>query len=517
MSATRIETPPTKTRRGVVARALDAVEHVGNRLPDTTTLFLILAVLILAASWLTAKLGVSAIHPRDGTLIHAVNLLDRDGIRRMFTEAVKNFVNFAPLGTVLVAMIGIGVAERSGLIRVSLSALVTSIPGSLLTATIIFAAMLSHLAADAGIVLMPPLGALLFAAAGRHPLAGMAAAFAGVCGGFSANLLPGSLDVLLIGFTQEAINASRLLPGYHAQVLGNYFFLCAATPVLTIAGTWITERIVEPRLGKWHGDGGRLAALTAAERRGLVAAGVSLVGLLVVLALLIVPGGGPLRTDGATLLDRMKPAFDSMVLLILLLFFVPGLAYGIASGAIRNDRDVSKMTADTLATMSGFIVLAFIAAQFVNYFAWSNLGAIVAIRGADFLKAIHLQGAPLLIAFVAFAATINLLITSASAKWAIIAPVFVPMFILLGFTPEATQAVFRIGDSCTNIITPMLAYMPFIVATAQRYDARAGSGTIVTLMLPYSVTFLVLWTALMLAFHAFHWPIGPGVPMVLPR
>jgi aminobenzoyl-glutamate transport protein len=509
--------PHKPPRRGFVTRALDAIEAVGNRLPDTATLFVIIAVLILIASWVTARLGVSVIHPRDGSVIQAVDLLTRDGIRRIFTDAVRNFMNFAPLGIVLVAMIGIGVAERTGLITVSLRAMVMSIPRTLLTIAIIFAAMMSHLAGDAGIVLMPPIGAMLFAAAGRHPLAGMAAAFAGVSGGFSANILPSSLDVLLIGFTQEAIDASKLLPGYQAQVLGNYFFLFAATPILTLAGTWITERIVEPRLGAWTGGGEKLAALTPEEKRGLKAALLALIGVAALLVLLIGPSWAPLKGPGATLLERLKPAFDSMIVLIMLLFFVPGLAYGLASGTIRSDRDVSRMTGETLGTMGTYIALAFAAAQFVNYFAWSNLGAIIAIGGAGLLKSVGFEGPPLLASFILFAASVNLLITSASAKWAIIAPVFVPMFILLGFTPEGTQAVFRVGDSCTNIITPMLPYMPFIIATAQRYKPDAGSGTIVTLMIPYSVVFIVLWSALLMTFYASGWPIGPGVHLTLPR
>lgn len=504
-------------RRGALARVLDTVEAVGNRLPDTLTLFVLLAVIIVVASWLCAHAGVSVLHPRDGSLITATNLLNRDGVRRMFTEAVKNFTGFAPLGTVLVAMIGMGLAERTGLLEVSLRALVGNIPARLLTVTVVFASMLAHLGADAAIVLMPPLGAMIFAAAGRHPLAGMAAAFAGVSGGFSANVLPSTLDVLLAGLTQAAMDASRLLPGYSVQLLGNYVFLFVATPVLILSGAWVTERIVEPRLGKWTGEREALRALTSAERRGLRWAFASLFALAALYVVLIAPAWAPLRLPGASLLERMKPAFDSMVVLLTLLFLVPGLAYGLGAGTVRSDRDVATMTGEAMGAMGLYIVLSFVAAQFVNYFAWSNLGTIIAVSGAAFLKSVGLNGGPLLVVFVLFAATLNLFITSASAKWAILAPVFVPMFVLLGFTPEATQAVFRIGDSCTNIITPMLPYIPFILIVARRYDPRAGSGTLITLMLPYSVVFLVLWTTLLLVFFAFGWPIGPGVHILLPK
>lgn len=506
----------TRPSRGL-ARALDALERFGNRLPAIATLFILLAIAVLVASWIAARLGVSAIHPRDGTLIAAVDLLDRDGIRRILTEAVRNFMGFAPLGTVLVVMLGIGVAEQTGLVTTAMRSLVMAMPRSLLTAAVVFAGVNANLAADAGIIVLPPIAALLFAP-DRHPLAGIAAAFAGVSAGFSANLLPTTLDVLLIGFTQEAVVASRLLPGYTAQVLGNYYFMVAATPLLTVAGTWVTHRFVEPRLGPWKAtEEARPERLTAEERRGLRAAGIALLATLVGFALLVLPPGAPLRAEGATTLERLRPFFDSMVLVIMVLFLIPGLAYGIAAGRIRSDHDVARMTGDTMATMGTYIVLAFAAAQFVSYFAWSNLGAIVAIRGADTLEAWGLEGAPLLVVFVAFAAFLDLFMVSASAKWAIMAPVFVPMFALLGFTPEATQAVYRIGDSCVNVITPFMPYLPFIIAYAQRYDPKAGTGTIISMMLPYSVVFFVLWTGLLLLFYGLDWPIGPGVGMRLAR
>lgn len=499
------------------SRWLDRIERLGNRLPDPATFFVALAVLTLLASWLAARLGVQVPHPRDGTPIAAVNLLDAAGVRRMFTEAVRNFTGFAPLGTVLVAMLGIGIAEATGLIGVSLRAVVMSVPRAWLTATVVFVAINANQAADAGIIVLPPIAGMLFAAAGRHPLAGIAAAYAGVTGGFSANLLPATLDVLLAGFTQEAVNASKLLSDYRVQVLGNWYFLAAATPLLTVVGTWVTERVIEPRLGPWQPEEPEgLEPLTPLERRGLGAAfGALAVTVAVALAVTLLPGA-PLRDAGAaTTIERLRPFFDSMVVWVLLFFFVPGLAYGIATGRIRSDRDVVRMTGDTIATMGPYIVLAFVAAQFLSYFNWSNLGAILAVTGANGLRNLHLQGAPLIVAFVLLAALINLFVTSASAKWAIMAPIFVPMFVLLGLTPEATQAVFRVGDSCTNIITPVFVYMPFIQTFMKRYDPRAGTGTIISMMLPYSLAFLPMWTLLLLAFYAFGWPIGPGVPIRL--
>ncbi len=508
---------PKPARRPFFARALDAIERIGNRLPDPISIFVILAVAVLIASWLTARLGVTAIHPKDGSLIVPVDLLTRDGMRRVFTEAVRNFVNFAPLGIVLVAMIGVGVAERTGLIMVSLRTFMASMPRTLLTATVIFSGMLAHLAADAGIIILPPIGALLFAAAGRHPLVGLAAAFAGVGGAFSANVLPSPLDVLLIGFTQEATTASKLLPGYEPQVLGNYFFLAVTAPVLTIVGTWVTHKFVEPRFPAWKPtEEHRLADLTPEERRGLGAAGIATLVTLAIFLALVVPPWAPLRGPGATTVTQLKPFFDSIVVLIMILFLVPGLAYGVAAGKIRGDKDVARMTGESLGTMGTYIVLAFAAGQFVAYFNWSNLGAIVAISGASFLKHLGLTDGPLLVGLIVFSGSLDFFITSASAKWAMMAPVFVPMFALLGFTPECTQVVFRIGASVVNIITPCFPYLPIIIAAARRYEPKAGVGTLISLMLPYSIAFAIFWTALLLVFYGLNWPIGPGVMMRLP-
>lgn len=505
-----------KPRRSALTAALDTIERIGNALPNPATLFLILAAIVVVASAVTSSLGVTVLHPRDGTPITAVNLLSGEGIRRMFTQAVKNFTGFAPLGTVLVAMLGIGVAEATGLIAVAMRAFVMAVPRHLLTVAVVFIGVNGSLAADAGLIILPPLGALLFAAAGRHPLAGLVAAYAGVAGGFGANVLPSTLDVLLAGFTQEAITASKMLPGYHVNMLGNYWFMASAAPLLTLAGTLVTDRIIEPRLGPWKGEAhGPLEPLTHDERRGLIAAGVAALVTALGFLALVMPGWGPLRAEGASTIERLKPFFESLVVLVLLGFFVPGLVYGLVTRKIQSDHDVARITTETVATMAGYIVMAFCCAQFVSYFAWSNLGGMVAITGAQALKGIGLEGAALLIGLILFAATMNLLITSSSAMWAIIGPIFVPMFALLGFTPEGTQAAYRVGESSTNIITPLLPYMPFILAAVQRYDKKAGTGTLISLMIPYALVFLVTWMALLLVFYALGWDIGPGVGMRL--
>lgn len=495
--------------------ALDLIERIGNRLPNPVTLFALLAVGVLVASSVVSRLGLEVHHPRDGSVIVAVNLLDARGVRRVFTDAIKNFMGFAPLGSVLAAMIGIGVAEASGLIAVLLRGLVLAVPRRALTAAVVFTGLLAHVAADAGFVVLPPMAAMLFAAVGRHPIAGLAAAFAGVAGGFSANVLPTMLDVLLASFTQEAVNASKLVADYHVEVLGNWYFLAASAPMLTLVATVITERVVEPRLGPYEGPREVLRSLEPSERRGLAHAGLAACVTIALILALVLPSGAPLRIAAPTLLDQIRPFFDSMVVLVLILFFVPGVAYGISTKRIRSDHDVAKMIGDTLATMGTYIALAFAASQFVSYFAWSNLGAMVAISGAAALQRLGLSGGPLLASFVLFTALVNLFISSASAKWAMLAPIFVPMFLLLGFSPEATQVVFRIGDSSTNIVTPLLPYLPIVLSVVRRHQPEAGTGTIIALMAPYSVAFLISWTLLLLVFFALGWPLGPGVYFAL--
>jgi aminobenzoyl-glutamate transport protein len=355
-----------------------------------------------------------------------------------------------------------------------------------------------------------------------------------------------------VGLSQAALDASKLLPGYRVNVLGNYWFMLVSTPLLTVLGTWVTHRFVEPRFGPWRpapagaaqagaapavdaapgtspadagptdapagattGDAAVMTPLTPLERRGLAAAGWSVIGVIALMLVLSLPGSAPLRVDGATPIERLRPLFDSMVVWVLILFFVPGLVYGLVTRRIRNDHDVARISGDTMATMGVYIVLAFVAGQFVSWFGWSNLGAILAIGGANTLKAMGLQGAPLIAGLVVFSAFLNLFTASSSAKWAVMSTVFVPMFVLLGFTPEATQAVYRVGDSCTNMVTPLMPYMPFLITYAQRYEEKSGTGTIIAMMMPYSVAFIVMWTLLLVVFWAFGWPIGPGVGMRL--
>lgn len=496
-------------------RTLNYIEVVGNKLPHPATLFLILTGIVMAASWLAYILDYSAIHPVNKSIIKANNLLSSDGIRWIFANLEKNFVEFPPLGLVLVIMIGIGVAEGAGIFTVLIRQLVLGAPKKLITAAIITAGIFSHLASEVGYVILIPLGAMIFHALGRHPMAGFTAAFCGVSAGFGSNFLIGSVDPILAGLSTSA--AQILEPEMVINPLVNYFFMVASAVMIVIAGTWITERIVEPRLGTYQGNVQMLEAneLTAQERKGLRYAGWSVLGLILILCLMVIPGSGVLRNpeNGSVL---HSPFMDGIIFVLLLVFFVPGLVYGVIVGTIKNDKDVIKHMTHSMKGLAGYIVLVFFAAQFVYFFRYSNIGLIVAINGAEVLTNIGFTGIPLMIGFVLLSAFINMFMGSASAKWAIMAPVFIPMFMLMGYHPSLTQAAFRIGDSVTNVITPMMSYFALIVTYAEKYDNKYGIGTIISLMIPYTILFLVFWIILLIVWMLLGIPLGFDGPPYLP-
>lgn len=511
--------PSAAARKGVLSRLLDGVERAGNALPDQVTIFISLALATLVLSWVCAAAGVGVLHPTQGQRIEAVSLLTREGVRWIFTSAVSNFTAFAPLGIVLTAMIGIGVAERSGLFNVLLKAIVSAVPRWAVTPTIVFAGIMSNVASDAGYIILPPLAAMLYASLGRHPLAGIAAAMAGVGGGFSANLLPSTLDPLLSGLTQEA--ARIIDPGYSVNPLCNYYFMFVSTFLLTLVGWFVSSVLVEPRFGPWNpppstatNDPAQNTTISPGEWRGLRAAGIGTLAVLAWFALMVVPPGGVLRDAHAVGVQQFTPFLSSIVALIAILFIVPGLIYGVATGQVRSDKDATRMMSQTMSTMGHYIVMAFFAAQFIEWFKKSNLGFILAVGGADLLRSIHFTGLPLMLAFVLLTTTINLLISSASAKWTMFAPIFVPMFMLLGKSPETTQALYRVGDSCTNIITPLNYYLPILLAACHRYDSKAGIGTLIAAMLPYSLAFLAVWTVLLFVWLQLGAPLGPAAPLL---
>lgn len=452
--------------------------------------------------------GAKGIHPGTGETVQAVNLLSPDSIRRLLTEMPETFTGFPPLGTVLVVMIGIGIAERTGLIAAALGGLVRKVPRPFLSTTLVFAGLTSSIASDAGYVILIPLGAAVFAAAGRHPIAGLAAAFAGVSGGYGSNLLITALDPLLAGITETA--ARMIDPAYEVLATANYFIMAATVPLFTILGALITDRLVEPRLGAWHAaDPADTPSLETSdvERRGLRRAGWALLAIIAGILALSVPPGAVLR-DPAT--GSLEPFYESLVAIIALSFAILGLVYGFATGKLTGEKDAVAVAADSMRGMAMYILLAFVAAHFIAFFNWSNLGILTAIGGAEVLKASGLGGVPLMLGMVLVSAFLNLIIGSASAKWAIMATVFVPMFMLAGISPEATQAAYRVGDAVTNIITPTLPYFPLILVAGQRYVPGFSVGSLIAAMLPYSVAFLIGGTTLLLGWIALDWPLGPG-------
>lgn len=493
-------------------RFLDVVEKGGNVLPHPVTLFALMALSVIVLSGIAAMFDISAIHPGTGETIKPVSLLSGDGLRRIISEMVRNFTGFAPLGTVLVALLGIGIAEGSGLIGAALRLMVLSAPSRLLTFTIVFAGVLSNMASEIGYVLLVPLGATIFLAVGRHPIAGLAAAFAGVSGGYSANILLGTIDPLLSGISQEA--ARIIDPSYLVNPACNYYFMFVSTFLIAAIGTVVTEKLVEPRLGKYEGEEKALGIeqLSSDEKRGLKYAGVGALLFTALLLWAVLPADGVLRNPetGGVL---HSPFLKGIVTIIFGGSFVVGVAYGIGARTLKSDADVANSMGKAMSTLGLYIVLVFFAAQFVAYFSWTKLGLIMAVKGAEFLQAINFNGIPLILSFIVVAGFVNLFMGSASAKWAIMAPVFIPMLMLLGYTPEFTQVAYRIGDSTTNIIAPMMTYFALIIAFVQRYVRNAGIGTVVATMLPYSITFAIAWSVLLVIWISFDLPLGPGAVM----
>lgn len=501
-------------RSPVFQRFLGLIERAGNALPHPATLFALLAALVVLLSWILHAAGLQVVHPGTGKMVGVVNLLSLDGLHRMIVGALPNFIGFAPLGTVLLCLLGLAVAESSGLIGAVLRVIVLATHPRLLTVVVVLCGTLSHTGSDVGYVLFIPLSAALFLAVGRHPLVGLAAAFAGVSGGFAANVLLSTSDVLLSGISQEA--ARLLRPDYVVTPMSNYYFLAVSVVLIVALGTWVTDRIVEPHLGKYQGGAkaDSLTALSPAERRGLWwAGGVSVLLTAIVLAGLI-PADGFLH-------DPKQPGFLQSYFIRGLVFFIflyglaTGVAYGVAAGTIRRDGDVIKGMTKSIEGIASYVVLVFFIAQFVSFFAWTNLAVVLAVEGAEFLRMLNLGPIPLMVAFVLLAAVIDLVLGSASAKWAVMAPIFVPMFMLLGYSPEMAQTAYRIGDSVVNVVTPLMTYFPLILTFAQRYEPKAGIGTLVSIMLPYSMWFLIGWTLMLIVWIWIGWPLGPGAPLFL--
>jgi len=527
------DAPAAATQKGF----LGIVERAGNKLPDPVFLFFYLILILVVVSVACALLGVSALHPtqvnEDGSplLVSAASLLSPANLQKLWVDMPKTFTHFHPLGYVLVVMLGAGVAERSGLFASGMRAAVRGAPVSLLTPVVALIAMLSNHASDAGYVVLIPLAAILYAAAGRHPIAGIAAAFAGVSGGFSANITPGQLDALLFGITQQAVDNSGLVEGLNVNIAGNWFFITALMVIYLPIIWFVTDKVIEPRLGKWTPTeaqakdfGNEDKPLDARQSKGLGRAGLAALAVVGLWVFMTFGPGTPLIAEEACPPEAMAlgecsihaslaPLYNSLVAAFFLLFLFAGWAYGAAAGTINNHRDLVGMMTEAMKDMGYYLVLAFAAAHFVAMFGWSNLGFIGAVHGANTIEASGLPLPVVLGLLVLFTGFLNLFIGSASAKWALLAPVLVPMLMLLGVSPEGATAAYRVGDGATNIITPLMVYFPLILIFAQRWQKDFGLGSLTALMLPYSVWLMISGIALTMGWFFLGLDLGPGAPV----
>ena len=525
---------------------LGFVERAGNKLPDPVFIFAFLMVILAIISVIANTLGLTAqlsdqvmggmsdaskarFSIGEDGVIPALSLLSADNISRLWVEMPKTFTHFHPLGYVLVVMLGAGVAERTGLFGDAMRAAVRGAPTFLLTPVVAFVAMAGNHAADAAYVVLIPLAGILYASAGRHPIAGIAAAFAGVSGGFSANFAPGQLDALLYGITEAA--AEILVPTYDANIAGNWYFI-AAMMFLYIPVIWfVTDKIIEPRLGKFVPDGNQAVdlsdedkPLSDLQKKGLFRAVLAILAVAGLWVFMTLGPGTPLINESACPADaaaagscssiaNYSPLFQSLVGGFLVLFLAAGIAYGVTVKTIQSGDDLVGMMGDAMKDMGYYLVLAFAAAHFVAMFNWSNLGLISAVHGATAIENSGLPLPALLGLIVLFAGLINLFVGSASAKWALLAPVLVPMLMLLGVSPDAATAAYRVGDSATNIITPLMVYFPLVLVFAQRWKKDFGLGSLTAMMLPYSIWLLISGFALMIGWVLLGIDLGPGAPV----
>lgn len=499
---------------------LNGVERAGNKLPDPSLMFLYGTIIVWILSAILSRFSFEMVHPTTGEAIVVNNLLTGDALAAFLSSMVGNFTGFAPLGIVLVAMLGVGVSEQSGFINTGLKKLLGVTPKALLTPMLVIVAILSHLAADAGYVLVIPLGGIIFHAAGRHPLAGVVTAFAGVSGGFAASFVPTPTDPLLQGFTQSA--AQLFDPDYLVNPLCNWFF-AAASSLLVVGVIWfVTERIVEPRLNTHMPIDDDvepvedMGTVSDVESRAFKMAGLSMLAGIALLTAFVVPESSPMRSPEGELTSLASPLMQSIVPLIFLIFVLPGCVYGLVSGVFKKSKDIIDAMGKTMSTMGSYMVMAFFCAQFLASFGQSNLGTVLALSGAEVLQAMNLSGQVTIVGMILLTAIVNLVIGSSSAKWALMGPILIPMLMAVGLSPELAQAAYRLGDSVSNIISPLMVFFPLIVVYCQRYVKSAGIGTLASLMMPYSLSLTVIWTIFLLIYWGLGLPLGIQGPYTYP-
>ncbi|MCG3088102.1 AbgT family transporter [Sporosarcina cyprini] len=499
----------TTKKQGFFSKILNGIEKVGNKLPDPFILFSILAVSVIIASWIFSLFNASVIHPGTGETLAIKNLASGEGLQYILTSMVTNFTGFAPLGIVLAMMLGIGLTEKVGMLDYAIKKTIMKSPPAMLTYSVAFVGIMGNLASDAAMLLIPPLAAMVFYRVGRHPLAGLAVGYASSGAGFTANLFIVGTDTLLSGISTEA--ARIVDDSITVHPTDNWFFNIVSVFVLTFLAGFITSRFIEPRLGKYKGDSVEMDVEEEDPKAGKGFRNAVIAGLLYITVLIVAIAwpDSPLRGEDGKLVP--SPFISGIVPIILFLFLTVGITYGVTVGKIKSGKDVAGYMAEAMKDMAGYIVLIFAISQFIAYFNWSNIGTWIAVNGAEFLTEINFTGMGLIIGYIIFTALMNFLITSGSAKWALEAPIFVPMFMQLNYHPAFTQVAYRIADSSTNIITPLMPYMPVVLSFMQKYDKKAGIGTLISLMIPYSISFLVVWIILILIFFYAGIPFGPGV------
>ena len=488
---------------------LQWVERVGNKIPNPFLLFVYLIAVLMIASAVISWLNITAVNPSNGEIIHVKNLLSVEGIQWILPNVIKNFSGFTPLGSILALVIGAGLAERVGLLQSLMYKMASKVSARYASYMVIFIAFFSHISSDAALVVMPPLGALIFLAVGRHPVAGLLAAIAGVGCGFTANLLIVTTDVLLSGLSTEA--AKAINPAVQVSVIDNWYFMAASVILLTIVGAVLTDKFVEPRLPVYRGErNDEIKKLTPLQNRGLMASGIAALVFIGLVALLVVPEAAPLRnpkTGGII----PSPFIQGIVPLIILFFFVISVPYGMVTKQIRSASDVPDLLVDPMKSMAGFIVMIFPLSQFVAFFNWSNMGKFMAIGLTDVLENLGMTGIPAFLGLIFLSALLCMFIASGSAIWSILAPIFVPMFMLLGFHPAFAQIVFRVADSSVIPLAPMSPFVPLFLGFLQRYNKEAKLGTYYSLVLPYPIVFFVVWLLMLVGWYLLGLPIGPGV------
>ena len=490
------------------------VERVGNRIPHPFMLFLFLLIIVAIASAILSAMGASGVNPSTGEPIVVNSILSGEGITYALTNMVSNFTGFAPLGLILTMTLGLGLAEDVGFMGAFMKSTILGAPNWAVTFMVFFIGICGNIASDAAIVIIPPLAGIIFLYLGRHPLAGIAAGYAGTTAGFTANILPAGTDALLQGITNEA---TAITNGPTIELTANWYFMFVSTFLVAILGTIVNNKIIEPRLGKYHGTAELkgTAEVTPEEKSALRKSGIAALVYVLFIAILAFPANSFFRNPETGSLLVRSTLMSSLIPLLLGLFLVVGITYGKSIGVIKTSSDVPKLMTKAITGMSAFIVLAFIIGQFIGWFNWTNLGLLISVNLADIISNAGFVGIPLFVSFILVCTTVNIFIGSGSAKWSLLAPIFVPMFNLLGYHPGWTQLLYRIGDSCTNVISPLFNYLPIILAFMQEYDEDAGIGTLISLMLPYSLIFLLVWTIFAMIWFFLGLPLGPGTPIFI--